>query len=1027
MDPDTDHPPSRSHRDSRHTPSSSSSRYAPREQALPNSSRRIAARQARRSSHGANTPSQSETHGRDRDRDRVKNRDGERSSRHSLLVRSSAEDVGDGLKERVREGHRSGTTHREHGGNEHERERRRNSSAKKRDDKDEVEKKIHDIIKEVKRGGKSDRRAKEEGRSSKRREEEARRHEETLSLFDDGGIDGAEELSEAEHDSDANVDFEYFDVDEFDDAEDMADYDPDEAQYDKFNNHATASFDEGGGKRIHRGYRNSHDSDSDDERDGDSESEYYRPAEMQSQYDGASILSKQTRSNSPELNPTSRGSNHGGRGNTKQGSVTSTDIVTRQLSSDPPAAAGEDNEQQRQLCLDPNEELGSVYQRELELDAPPSPKGPEPNKRRESTKTGGYTNYMLDDVGMELYRQLYQSSNEKEQTRQIDPDIDDGIRKIKIQQDPPESNRGLDVPAPRGPRKRSSKAKKECVDVPTSTKQVSERKKREKNKPEIKSILKKKGSPPPLAFFGKPVSPPPDKDLDAIHDEVSSGSNPSVTEEKLGKAPMDDGGDSKSVVSKSGLRSGRFASINAAARQDGGVDNDGKHNDDSSNDSSNGSSQEESDDENTLGSIVANDDERFDRSRTYYLRTSDLGLTQDTIFAEQFLDSPKSKAEPHYHHPSPHPPPGIQFHVDENWIAINDGKGGHSPIAPQAVDALVAVGYRAACDPVMWTPSSKTRKYMTEKGLRFDDVPLPGPLDEGEGGPNDSTCMVWSGKFSHKYYGHDLIAIRSQGVVNMSAEDLVDLLMDSSRIQEYNKSSNGRTDEIVLSDGKNLDSCPFSGYRKKKLTGVVMDNTRIVDGVAVLDSQSEDERSDCAEDEMVEEFEEDGTKSMHTFTSSRSRKKQSSFVGTTKVVRSMNTIPLVKKKVDFITLLHCRALTDDQGGNGYIIVGRAVCPPDDPEKTSKGVMRSEILLNVHIIRKFKPKKKGISEKRGKGDSRSVVSGSSGRPASQRELANRCLMINVSHLKSPMVPTIMAKKMGLSAAASFISDIRALTE
>jgi hypothetical protein len=258
----------------------------------------------------------------------------------------------------------------------------------------------------------------------------------------------------------------------------------------------------------------------------------------------------------------------------------------------------------------------------------------------------------------------------------------------------------------------------------------------------------------------------------------------------------------------------------------------------------------------------------------------------------------------------------------------------------------------------------------------------------------------------------------------MSAEDLVDLLMDSSRIQEYNKSSNGRTDDIVLSDGKNLDSCPFSGYRKKKLTGVVMDNTRIVDGVAVLDSQSEDERSCGDEEEIVEEIEEDGTKSIYTITSSRSRKKKSSYVGATKVVRSMNTIPLVKKKVDFVTLLHCRALTDDQGGNGYIIVGRAVCPPDDP---GKGVMRSEILLNVHIIRKFKPKKKGISEKRGKGDSRSVASGTSGRPASQRELANRCLMINVSHLKSPMVPTIMAKKMGLSAAASFISDIRALTE
>lgn len=130
--------------------------------------------------------------------------------------------------------------------------------------------------------------------------------------------------------------------------------------------------------------------------------------------------------------------------------------------------------------------------------------------------------------------------------------------------------------------------------------------------------------------------------------------------------------------------------------------------------------------------------------------------------------------------------------------------------------------------------------------------------------------------------------------------------------------------------------------------------------------------------------------------------------------------------MDFVTLVHCRALTDDQGGNGYIIVGRNVYPEDGAEKTGKGIIRSEVLLNVHIIRKFKPQKKGASGKRSKCDSRSVVSSASGKAASARELANRCLMINVSHLKSPMIPGIMAKKMGCAAAASFISDIRGVT-
>ena len=150
----------------------------------------------------------------------------------------------------------------------------------------------------------------------------------------------------------------------------------------------------------------------------------------------------------------------------------------------------------------------------------------------------------------------------------------------------------------------------------------------------------------------------------------------------------------------------------------------------------------------------------------------------------------------------------------------------------------------------------------------------------------------------------------------------------------------------------------------------------------------------------------------------------SEFVGVTKLVRSTNKPPFVKKKLEFVTLLHCRALTDDQGGNGYIIVGRAVTPAEDAEKDGKKVMRSEILLNVHIIRRLRAKKKSSSNK---GKSRNVEISTSGKSASKSDLANRCLMINVNHLKSPMIPNMLAKKVGLSAAVNFLTDIRGLTE
>jgi len=283
-----------------------------------------------------------------------------------------------------------------------------------------------------------------------------------------------------------------------------------------------------------------------------------------------------------------------------------------------------------------------------------------------------------------------------------------------------------------------------------------------------------------------------------------------------------------------------------------------------------------------------------------------------------------------------------------------------------------------------------------------------------------SSSMVWSGKFPHKYHGHEQPAVRSQGVVNMSAEDLVDLLMDSQRVSEYNKSNINRTDKLVLSDGTDLDGCPFSGQRKKKITGVVMQGAKVVGGIAVFESESDCEQEVSEVEEIV--FDDDGGKSVRTISASRERR-QSNFIGVTKLVRTTNKLPLMKV-LELFTLLHCRALSDEQGGDGYIIVARGITPASYAEKS--GNLRSEILLSVHIIRRLRSlKKQKDGGKRKKGSRSSKNISTSGRKASKSDLANRCLMINVNHLKSSMVPNMLAKKVGLSAALSFMSDIRSL--
>jgi hypothetical protein len=525
----------------------------------------------------------------------------------------------------------------------------------------------------------------------------------------------------------------------------------------------------------------------------------------------------------------------------------------------------------------------------------------------------------------------------------------------------------------------------------SARKSVTKSSTKPKKQVKIQGILKKKdvAIPPPIAFFGGTVV------SSSSSDDKSSSSDSESDEESVQKQSAGRNSSDENSI-KSGMRRGKYAAINETALS---VTHRSSDDDDSSIESS---ESERSEFDNIHQS------EKFDRDHSHFLRTADLGMTQDTIFAQQFLDNPRDSPEPHFHHPTPHPPPGVQFHVDENWICVDDGKGHHSPIAPQAVDGLVVMAYRTATDPMMWTPTNETRKKMTEKRLRFDDLPIPGPRCEGEGSPMDSNCLIWHGKFPHKYYGADVPAFRSQGIVNMSAEELVDLIMDSDRVVEYNKSSTGRTDEVVLSDGSDAEG-PFSGKRRKKLTGVVTEGSKIINGTAFIEPDMDDD--DDSDESSFESF---------TIDISRERK-PSQFVGVTKIVRSSNKIPLIKRTLQFTTLLHCRELSDEQGGNGYIIVARAITPADEVNRKEKGVMRSEVLLNVHIIRRLTGKKASSSSSISSG--KSVSSSNSGRVASKKDLANRCLMITVSHVRSPLIPKILQKRIGLSAASNFMSDIR----
>ncbi|CAJ1947000.1 unnamed protein product [Cylindrotheca closterium] len=311
----------------------------------------------------------------------------------------------------------------------------------------------------------------------------------------------------------------------------------------------------------------------------------------------------------------------------------------------------------------------------------------------------------------------------------------------------------------------------------------------------------------------------------------------------------------------------------------------------------------------------------FSRSDSSFIRVSDLDMDSEHTSCSTVQSE---DAHPNFHHPAIDPPPGIETDEKEKWIALNDGDGAWSPIAPLAVSRLAALGLATSIDDCMWNPDRNTDKLLKKSNesdwMQNTFKPCQVSVEDPS---HNHEVLVWTGTFSHSYYGSDLPAIRVAGVVDMSPQNLVELLVDSGRVKEYNKLSLGREDLVVFQNDMQ-EKGPF--------------------GCSV-----------------------------------------------TKVMKSVSKPPMIRTNMVFVSVLHARELED---GSGFLIVTRAVHHPENEMGGSANVIKSEILMGVNLIRK--------------------INGAD----------NQCLMINVNHIRSPMVPMMIAKKLGVSAAIGFVNDIRA---
>jgi len=118
--------------------------------------------------------------------------------------------------------------------------------------------------------------------------------------------------------------------------------------------------------------------------------------------------------------------------------------------------------------------------------------------------------------------------------------------------------------------------------------------------------------------------------------------------------------------------------------------------------------------------------------------------------------------------------------------------------------------------------------------------------------------------------------------------------------------------------------------------------------------------------------------------------------GVAKIVKNVTKPPMTKKNIESVTLMHSRQL--DETGT-YIVVSRAAIIPERTtcnEGDDEDCGKSEILLGVNLL-------EPIDE--------------------DNALGSR--MTSITHVYSPALPVLVAKRVGVNSAINFVNDIRSV--
>jgi len=143
---------------------------------------------------------------------------------------------------------------------------------------------------------------------------------------------------------------------------------------------------------------------------------------------------------------------------------------------------------------------------------------------------------------------------------------------------------------------------------------------------------------------------------------------------------------------------------------------------------------------------------------------------------------------------------------------------------PSSIESLVQTGIQMTLDEtinqhVTWIGEKKTNTFLKEQGaVNGDTTSVMNSNDWYKALDTTQEVLVWSGKPTNKDgYGSELPIIKSISIINQSPIYLTKLLMDSSKVQIYNKMSLGRVDEKVFQTGVDTNNGKFGNDGETKI------------------------------------------------------------------------------------------------------------------------------------------------------------------------------------------------------------------